>query len=423
MSESSSLPPLPPGVPLRPGSDSYRPLPPPPSGQYPRKRSPEQFDMYTFHGNGYSSRDVARQHVQRRPRSPPRSPLSAESSGRQKYGGDSYRPATNGFTFSMEPPPSIDLSRASDTYRPPPPRSGEHRNDGTNGRSRTQDRGHRPNRGRGSARGRGTWSSKAADRPFLLSTRASTPELMPGMEEADRPKVKYRALEDLSDSDEADMDVSSDDENERKDVDSEEQHKKKQSRTDLNQSADGNSVPKWSNPDPYTVLPPPDESQRKKMDVVKLIRKARVVSSSELVTKTEAVTDDFISFDFNEESKDDLYQSQSSIEDESGNGVPGAPKGPRSHRHPEIIRNTRISNLMGSKLSVRELDTSSDPALGSRKRNFEDEIKDRPLLPLKRTSMKLADGSVVRAWQAIAGVSDTPWCTVEYAATENVGFW
>jgi non-canonical poly(A) RNA polymerase PAPD5/7 len=423
MSTSSSLPPLPPGVPMRPGSDSYRPLPPPPSGQFPRKRSPEQSDMYNFHGNGYSSRDVTRQHAPRPPRSPLRSPLPVESFEHQKHGGDSYRPATNGFTFNIEPPPSIDLSRVSDSYRPPLLTSREHRNDGNNGHSRTRDRGHRQNRGRGGARGRGTWSSKAADRPFLLSTRASTPELMPGMEEADGLGAKYRALEDLSDSDEADMEVSSDDENERKEIGSEEQPKKKQARIDLRQAADGDSVPKWSNPDPYTVLPPPDESQRKKMDVVKLIRKARIVSSSESATKTQAVSDDFISFDFNDESKEDLYQSQSSTDDEIGTGVPGAPKGPRGHRDPGNTRNAHSFDQTVSKSGRRELETSSYPTLGSRKRKFGDEMIDAPLLPIKRAPIKQADGSILREWYATAGGNSTPWCTVDHSATENMGFW
>jgi non-canonical poly(A) RNA polymerase PAPD5/7 len=246
---------------------------------------------------------------------------------------------------------------------------------------------------------------------------------MPGMEETDGPAVKYRALEDLSDSDEADMDVSSDDEIERKDLGSEEQPKKKQARINQEKAADGESVPRWSNPDPYTVLPPPDESQRKKMDVVKLIRKARVVSSSDSATKTEVVADDFISFDFNDEGKEDLDQSQDSTIEENGNGVPGAPKGPRGQRHPGDIRNMPGSNLTGLRLSRRGLDTSSDPTLGSRKRNFEDEIKDAPLLPIKPTTSKPAEGLIVEAWQAIAGVSDTPWCTIDHAATENMGFW
>jgi len=416
MPAPSNLPPLPPGVPLRPGSDSYRPLPPPPSGHSPRKRTPEEFDMFTFHGNGYSSRDVTRPPIPRRNRSPPRSPPRVESPGSQKYGGDSYRPSANGFSFSMEPPPSIDLSRMSDSYRPAPPRSGEYRSGDNNGHARIQDRNRRAGRRPGGARGRGTWSNKAADRPFLVSTRASTPELMPGMGEADRPTVKYLALEDLSDSDEADMDVSSDDENDGKDLGSEEQPKKKQARTGLENSTDGESVPRWSNPDPYTVLPPPDESQRKKMDVVKLIRKARVVSSSEPATKTEVVADDFISFDFNDEGQD-------STDEENGNGVPGAPKGPRGHRHPENIRHLPSSNLRGVKPSRHELDTSSDPALGSRKRNYGDEIKDAPLLPIKPTSSKPVGGSIVKAWQAVAGVSDTPWCTIDHAATENMGYW
>ncbi len=57
--------------------------------------------------------------------------------------------------------------------------------------------------------------------------------------------------------------------------------------------------PKWSNPDPYTALPPPDETQVKRPDFVKLIRKARVsATAAEPLIGGDAVTtnDDFISF-------------------------------------------------------------------------------------------------------------------------------
>jgi non-canonical poly(A) RNA polymerase PAPD5/7 len=111
--------------------------------------------------------------------------------------------------------------------------------------------------------------------------------------------VKYVPIEDVSDSEEAEMDMSDDEGAEPK---------KKQARTQT-LAADGDSVPKWSNPDPYTVLPPLDEAQRKKKDVVKLIRKARVTASTESMTKTEAVSDDFISFDFDDQ--DDRTQIQS----------------------------------------------------------------------------------------------------------------
>jgi non-canonical poly(A) RNA polymerase PAPD5/7 len=60
-------------------------------------------------------------------------------------------------------------------------------------------------------------------------------------------------------------------------------------------SADGDSVPKWSNPDPYTVLPPPETAKR--VDVVKLIRKAKNDAAEQNNNgNAVAANDDFISF-------------------------------------------------------------------------------------------------------------------------------
>lgn len=422
MSGLQSLPPKPPSVslPQRPSGDSYRPLPPP-SSQHFRSRSPEPFDPSQFHGNGYSRRDENH----RPPRHSQREILEVVSPRRVNYTGDSYRPPSNDFSFRMEPPPSIDLGRMSDSYRPAQPKSIEYRaghSAGHSGNNR-QERNHRSGRGRGGPRNRGAFTRKAAERPFLVSTRASTPELMPGMEEADGRAVKYRALEELSDSDEADMDVSSDGENDRS---AEEQPKKKQARTDLNKSADGDSVPRWSNPDPYTVLPPPDESQRKKMDVVKLIRKARVVSSSDAASKTEPVADDFISFDFNDDVEVNEEESEESLNDQNGSGVPGAPTGPRGFSHLENVQKLTSPNTKDGKSGRSILDTSSDPALGSRKRTINDEIKDGHYPPAKQTFIlpkRASDGSIVSGWRVNTTISPTPWCTVDHAATENMGYW
>ena len=62
---------------------------------------------------------------------------------------------------------------------------------------------------------------------------------------------------------------------------------------------DGDSVPKWSNPDPYTALPPPDETTGKRLDVVKLIRKAKNQEAEKATGHNSVVAnDDFISFGF-----------------------------------------------------------------------------------------------------------------------------
>ena len=130
--------------------------------------------------------------------------------------------------------------------------------------------------------------------------------------------VRFKPMEDMSDSDEAEMDMSDDE------VSAAEQPHKK-ART-IAKAVDDDSVPRWSNPDPYTALPPPDESQRKKKDVVKLIRKARVETNSANAIKVNPA-EDFISFDFGDKTED----AQSPPPDlmKSGTGVVGAPTGPR----------------------------------------------------------------------------------------------
>ena len=53
----------------------------------------------------------------------------------------------------------------------------------------------------------------ASDREFLRGNRAPTPELMPGVDDSNG--IKYKRAEDLSDSDEAEMDMSDDEDGER----------------------------------------------------------------------------------------------------------------------------------------------------------------------------------------------------------------
>jgi non-canonical poly(A) RNA polymerase PAPD5/7 len=108
---------------------------------------------------------------------------------------------------------------------------------------------------------------------------------------------RYRNPDDMTDDDEADMDVEGD---EPANGDSEGEVREgnvKAARTHLVKRADGDSVPKWSNPDPYTALPPPDETTGKKTDFVKLIRKAKNQEAEKAAAHNSvAANDDFISF-------------------------------------------------------------------------------------------------------------------------------
>jgi non-canonical poly(A) RNA polymerase PAPD5/7 len=102
-------------------------------------------------------------------------------------------------------------------------------------------------------------------------------------------------VDDMSDDEEADMEVESDASADGDDAEAQTGNHKV-ARTQAPR-ADGNTVPKWSNPDPYTSLPPPSETTGVKKDVVQLIRKAKNQAAEKAVgNNAVAANDDFISF-------------------------------------------------------------------------------------------------------------------------------
>lgn len=212
-----------------------------------------------------------------------------------------------------------------------------------------------------------------SERPLLRRRRETTPELLVAEGDTDeKPALKFASLENLSDSDEADMDVSSDEN------DGESRPRKKRVLDSNNSPAAAPTPPpaqKWSNPDPYTVLPPPDESQAKRVDVVKLIRKARVAASAQPV-KTDAVADneDFISLGGLVDEEESKYQPPQD-----------APVGPRSQ-------------VQGR-----------DSAAGSRKRTHDDELKGVSKKTGKPLNKYYSDGSIIDEWKVRPSETGTPW--------------
>lgn len=218
-----------------------------------------------------------------------------------------------------------------------------------------------------------------AERPLLRSKRETTPEQLKPAESVDQQHgLKFAPVSELSDSEEADMDVSDDSDNE-----GDESHPRKRRAIDPTSSRDAAPVeppaPKWSNPDPYTVLPPPDESRSAKVDVVKLIRKSRVNASESQSAKTDAVTtnEDFISLGgLGDEDED---------EDNETNAPENAPKGPR-----------------------RDM----EPAPGSRKRTHDDELKGFSRKTGKPMSRYYPDASILDEWRKEPYQTGTPWLTL-----------
>jgi non-canonical poly(A) RNA polymerase PAPD5/7 len=148
--------------------------------------------------------------------------------------------------------------------------------------------------------GRRPWKKQQPhERPLLQSRDDTGSEHILGDTDGTN---KFLNLEDLSE-DETDMDLDTDDASEEGAINESGPSRKKV-------RADGDSIsipaPKWSNPDPYTVLPPPDETTGKKRDVVKLIRKAKNQASEKAASSNAvAANDDFISFNFDDDDDDD----------------------------------------------------------------------------------------------------------------------
>ncbi|KAI9801117.1 MAG: hypothetical protein M1833_002985 [Piccolia ochrophora] len=365
--------------------------------------------------------------TQRHVNLPPRSherPPSPSVSSRPVYrfgddGGDRYRPSEFSFRQGV------------DSYRPQPDFD-------LGPRSYDQDKSRRTHdkwRGRGPPRAYQHPSSRP--RPLLATQRQATPERLAGMGEREVTARRFMSVEDVSDSDEQDMEVDLDSDVEITGVRTavNESHRelegppRKRQALDVKDSQleDGDSKPKWSNPD-LTVIPPVDETSKKRTDVVKLIRKARITGEKDDSAGKET-SNDFISLDFDEPT--------------APLGVAGAPSGPKSfrlHGHVHELPTHGAHGTSGT-LSAHEpgrppsprqetvlkeimsmTNSAADPNLGSRKRTYEDTIKERPA-PQQRKKKAAPDGEILPEWKPRVSKGSTPWCDVDHFATQQMGFW
>jgi hypothetical protein len=107
----------------------------------------------------------------------------------------------------------------------------------------------------------------------MAGSRETTPEQFEGMDEG---RSRFKEVAESSEGD-----------------DSADDGPRKRTKVD---ATDATAAPKWSNPDPYTVLPPPETLGAPKKDIVQTIRKAK----NDQAAKVDKVADnsDFISFNF-----------------------------------------------------------------------------------------------------------------------------
>ncbi len=321
-----------------------------------------------------------------------------------------------------------------------------------------------------------------SERPLLRHQDAGKDmnEQLLGITAGQASASRFMPAEDVSDSDEEQMDESDSDiaesdannadlANGQESGDGLEPSAKRRALNPTSRNAqDGASEPKWSNPDPYTVLPPIDDSQRKRKDVVKLIRKARKEAEATTAERNQvAANDDFISFGMDDETPEMAKEIRSSPDvagfERNGVGMPGAPTGPRQFSHLENLHNHDVPGMSGPYISAQSLgpppdlpqsstaradrilpdmslpvvgsptkdgaiivDRTDDTALGSRKRTHDDVIKDttaRLDKPARKGRKEpRLEGSILAEWIANRDVDSTPWLRKEDTFTANAGF-
>lgn len=273
----------------------------------------------------------------------------------------------------------------------------------------------------------------------------------------------YRPLDDVSDSEEADMEISGDESDASNAPDESQEPSSKRPRLGLKQSASDSNAPKWSNPDPYTALPPPDTTQQKKKDVVQLIRKARV-QSKEAKTAISTEAEEFISCDFDDSDSGTEEVVKANFQSApapppAGAGVPGAPTGPRNlklppnlprrpdppedfpnnFQNPPALEPTQVIKPSDSTPNTTAQTSASHPdattkklaaardlgtsALGSRKRTHDDRIILPAHAKLKKATSMPSGGSLTWEWEIKKGEDHCPWLVADHSRSANMGVW
>lgn len=315
--------------------------------------------------------------------------------------------------------------RGADTYRS--------RHDGPSRRG--QRPGRRPNQQRHDGPYQRREKEKAADRLFLSKNFDDKAELMLG----DRAiRATYRDIDELSDDDEIDMDISDNGDSDTNTAD----RPAKRARTDQPAAVAQQDAPKWSNPDPYTALPPPETTRKK--DVVQLIRKARVEAEApKPAVSSEAA--DFISCDFSDDDGSSQVQGNHAGKTPprdaagtyshyappgpraTGSSLPPKPPAPANQQDYQLSGKAQSLNLNPAKQGSRNLapvDLHPSASLGNRKRTIDDEIKlpaKPPHAALKKVNRMPSGPSITVLWRPVQDEDPCPWVSTDHSGVPNMG--
>jgi len=412
------------------GSDSYRPYdsseryqrgyrhPPPPGTESDRRD-------FSFKG---AARASDHQPYQFRGRDPPGPNGFVSTNGGSGPSHDfDFRPQnfSNAPSFPAGDPHSRDTGRAN--------RQGKDR----------PRYGKNPNRRNG-------WKPPpgASDRALMRAHRSVTPEQLKGMNQGES---RFKILEDLSDesgeeseggasmdtsdsADDADGAVKAkangDDGAEASDDEEHPRAKRARVASPDAESAFAPARPQWSNPDPYTALPPPSESHPRGKDVLSLIRKAKVEGQN---NAEKATASDFISLNFDDDQQDEDRESSPEVQE-----VP-APRASFSHLnnlHPDrqVSDPTPPPPKDMPPKPPSALDVWPPPAVENgtgdgfgraiqRQENAASATQQAPKANRKRKYEPMSD--LGHVWQPLSEESSAPWHTRGHAVGEgaNADLW
>jgi non-canonical poly(A) RNA polymerase PAPD5/7 len=354
-------------------------------------------------GRGQSHHSLAPRPPQGRDYHRPHSPNRQYDSNRNGYDDrrgppprfDNHRPPQGDFTFRMDGPPGLGNA---DNYRSGAPNQGRRGN----------------YRGRG-GRGRQPYARVLPADRKLLQEHEEVREALVDEENA----ITYRNIDELSDDEEAEMDFS------EQSGDEEGQPASKRARHSAPDTAAAQSAPKWSNPDADTALPPIEDNQRKKKDVVKMIRKARNEDNSAARLNASTEAEDFISFDFGDDdaAEDDDDADAGEAAEDASRGSPEAAS--RHAEHPEAPRGPAHDARPAPPAQHRDESrhAKDDGPLGSRKRTHDDEIKPPAYGPLKKNMRTPARGKIVGEWAPRRGEDPCPWLYKDHSKSSTLSVW
>jgi len=287
------------------------------------------------------------------------------------------------------------------------------------------DRQNNNTRNRNSGRRNGGWKHRPVRPPThnraIISalnhhSREKTPERLAGMMEIQT----FKDLAELSES----MDESEDEDATRKRIKTE--------------AAGGDSVPRWSNPDPYALA---DEQPRgKKQDVVQLIRKAKVSATDKIGSLNDiADNEDYVPLDFGDDDDDDDEDSELESGEVSAIATTNQIQimnGDANGSQSEIM----IGDTNASQTQVMSQDlTQSNTQLQDTLTLIAAKDVPHPVLTLpgapliidtrppkrnlKRKRETELDGNVLAKWSPTSGIHPTPWVVVDHSETSNMGLW